>query len=147
MLSLNLRRLLILFGIALIARPAHALDSAAFERSASGVTFRNSDRTMLVAVCTDRVIHVVVSPTKDIPQSNVPSVTRPCSGIPFKMSSTAASVSIRTPSLMVEIDRASLAVRFDNSAGQTVLAEQKNNGRSQRDYNHPSLSYNRNTDS
>jgi alpha-D-xyloside xylohydrolase len=129
MLSLNLRKLLILFGIAFIARSAHPLDSATFERSASGVTFHNTDRTMLVAVCTDRVIHVVVSPTKDIPRSNVPSVIRPCSGIPFKMSSTAASVSIRTPSLNVEIDRSSLAVRFDNSAGQTVLAEQANSGR------------------
>ena len=129
MLSLNLRKLFILFGIAFIARPALPLDSAAFEQSANGVTFRNPNRTMLVAVCTDRVIHVVVSPTKEIPESNVPSVPRPCSGTRFKLSSTSDSVSIKTSSLDIVIDRVSLAVKFENSAGQTVLAEQTNNGR------------------
>jgi alpha-D-xyloside xylohydrolase len=129
MSSLNLRKLLILFGIAFIARPALPLDSAAFERSASGVTFHNSNRTMLVAVCADRVIHVVVSPTTEIPESNVPSVIRPCDGTPFKLSSTAADVSIKTSALNVVIDRTSFAVRFLTAAGQTVLAEQPDNGR------------------
>lgn len=126
---MSLRKLLILFGIAFIARPALPLDSAAFERSTNGVTFRNSNRTMLVAVCSDRVIHVLVSPTKEIPKSNVPSVVRPCGGTPFKLSSTAVDASIRTSVLKVVIDRASLAIRFLTAAGQTVLAEQTDNGR------------------
>ena len=127
---LNFRKLVVLLGIVFVARPALPANSAAFERSANGVTFRTSNGSMLVAVCSDRVIHVVVSPTKEIPESNVPSVTRPCSGTPFKVSSTAANVSIKTSSMNVEIDRASLAVKFRNSAGDTILAEQDNSGRS-----------------
>jgi len=130
MSSLSFKKLVILFGIVFIARPALPADSATFERSANGVTFHLSNGSMLIAVCSDRVIHVVVSPTKEIPESNVPSVTRPCSGTPFKLSSTPANVSVKTTSMNVEIDRSSLAVKFKNSAGDTVLAEQDKSGRS-----------------
>lgn len=130
MSSLSFKKLVILFGIVFIARPALPADSATFERSANGVTFHTSNGNMLIAVCSDRVIHVVVSPTKEIPESNVPSVTRPCSGTPFKLSSTPAKVSVKTTSMNVEIDRSSLAVKFKNSAGDTVLAEQDKSGRS-----------------
>jgi alpha-D-xyloside xylohydrolase len=130
MSSLSFKKLVILFGIVFIARPALPADSAAFERSANGVTFHTSNGNMLIAVCSDRVIHVVVSPTKEIPESNVPSVTRPCSGTPFKLSSTPASVSVKTSSMNVEIDRSSLTVKFKNSAGDTVLVEQDKSGRS-----------------
>ena len=124
------RKPVVLLGIVFIAHPALPADSATFERSANGVTFHTSNGSMLIAVCSDRVIHVVVSPTKDIPESNVPSVTRPCSGTAFRLSSTAADVSVKTSSMNVDIDRSSLAVKFKNSAGDTVLAEQANNGRS-----------------
>ncbi len=130
MSSLSFKKLVVLLGIVFIAHPALPADSAAFERSANGVTFHTSNGSMLIAVCSDRVIHVVVSPTKEIPESNVPSVTSPCSGTAFKLSSTAASVSVKTSSMDVEIDRSSLAVKFKNSSGDTVLAEQANNGRS-----------------
>ena len=130
MSSLSVKKLVVLLGIVFIARPALPADSATFERSANGVTFHTSNGNMSIAVCSDRVIHVVVSPTKEIPESNVPSVTRPCSGTPFKLSSTPANVSVKTTSMNVEIDRSSLAVKFKNSAGDTVLAEQDNSGRS-----------------
>jgi alpha-D-xyloside xylohydrolase len=130
MLSLSFRKLVILLGIVFIARAALPADSATFERSSNGVTFHSSNGSMLIAVCSDRVIHVVVSPTKEIPESNVPSVIRPCSGTAFKLSSTSASVSVKTSSMNVEIDRSSQAVKFKNSGGDTILAEQDKNGRS-----------------
>jgi alpha-D-xyloside xylohydrolase len=129
MSSFSFRKLVIVLAIGFIARPALPLGSAAFERSEKGVTFRTSNRTMLVSVCSDKVIHVVVSPTKDIPESNVPTVIRPCSGTPFKLSSTSSKVSLKTSSVIVEIDRDSLAVEFKNSAGERISAEQAKDGR------------------
>lgn len=129
MSSFKLGTLLVALAITTVAQPARSYGAAAFEQSASGITLRGPNRTMQVSVCSDRVIHVVVSPTKDIPESKVPSVVRPCTGTPFKATSTARSVTIRTSALNVEVDRDTLAVRFLNSAGKTVLAEKAQDGR------------------
>lgn len=122
-------KLSFMLGIISLACLAHAAESAVFERSASGVTFHNSSGAMLVGVCSDRVIHVVVSPTADIPESNVPTVVRRCGITPFKVSSTADSVTITTASLEVEIDRESLAIKFNNHDGRLALGERSAGGR------------------
>ena len=44
----------------------------------NGVTFRTAAGTMRIEACGDRVIHVVASPTSEIPSPKVPIVTQPC---------------------------------------------------------------------
>jgi alpha-D-xyloside xylohydrolase len=122
-------KLVFFFGLILTAGPALAIDGAPFSTSATGVTFRASGGDMLVAVCTDRVVHVVASPTKEIPESKVPVAILPCSGARFKTTSDREHVLIRTASLTVEVDRKSLSVRFLNAGGHLILAEQPNGGR------------------
>ena len=100
------------------------------ERSKDGVALRSSSGTLQVTVCSERVIHVVASPTIEIPKSIVPTVIRPCEGAPFTISSSASTVSIKTSALRVEIDRSTNSVRFLSDAGTPVLSEQPHGGRS-----------------
>ena len=60
----------------------------------------------------------------------VPAVINPCTGAQFKMSSGASEVSISTGAMQVVIDRATNAVRFLTEAGEPLLNEQSNDGRS-----------------
>jgi alpha-D-xyloside xylohydrolase len=127
---LKFGKLGILLGGMIFTSPAFSLDGASFTRSPNGVTFQDSKQTVLLQVCSDSVIHVVASPTKNISESIVPTVTRKCSGGSFKLSSSAAMVSIKTPVVTVDVDRASLAVQFLNARGERVLAEKSDGGRS-----------------
>ena len=129
MSSYAFRGLVVFLGSAAIAHSALSLDSSSFQRSSNGVKVEAANETMSVTVCSERVLHVVISPTKNIPESNVPSVTKPCHGVPFKLTSTAKKIVISTSSLRAAIDRASLAITFTDSAGKVILAEQSVNGR------------------
>lgn len=126
--SLSLK-LSFMLAIITFAQLAQAGESAAFERSASGVLFHKPSGAMLVGVCSDRVVHIVASPTNEIPESNIPTIVRPCGGSSFKVSSTARAVSITTASLHVEVDRESLAIKFSNLKGQLILGEHSEDGR------------------
>src|SRR5881394_3150539 len=71
---------LLLLAAALAARAADVPQFAVKESHAdsNGVTLRTSGGTMRVEVCGDRVVHVVASPTSEIPTPKVPIVTQPC---------------------------------------------------------------------
>ncbi len=47
-------------------------------RDANGITFQTAAGTMRIEACGDRVIHVVASPTSEIPSPKVPIVTQTC---------------------------------------------------------------------
>jgi alpha-D-xyloside xylohydrolase len=115
--------------VASFAAPALSLDSTEIERKSDGVTVHYSGGSLHVAVCSERVIHVVASANDAIPKSVVPTVIRPCGGAPFTVSSDASTVAIKTSALKVEIDRATNSVRFLTAARQPVLSEQPNDGR------------------
>jgi len=121
--------LLLFLFVAPIAVRASSPDSSEFERTSNGVTLRSSRGALHVAVCSERAIHVVASPTREIPNEIVPAVIRPCSGALFAVSSTASAVSIKTRALRVEIDRVTNAVRFLTAAGEPVLSEKTADGR------------------
>jgi len=126
--SFSMPVLLTLF-VASIAAPAFSLDSSKVERKADGVTIHSANGMLHVAVCSERVIHVVASTTDVIPKSIVPAVIHPCGGAPFKVSTDASTVSIKTDAIRVEIDRAANSVRFLSVAGKPVLSEVPNGGR------------------
>ena len=130
--SSTFRTLFISFSVAAFI-PALALPllshAQAIERSKDGVALHSASGTLEVTVCSERVIHVVAGATDEIPKPVVPTVIRPCGGAPFTVSSDASTVSIKTSALTVEIDRATNSVRFLSAAGQSVLSEQPNGGR------------------
>jgi alpha-D-xyloside xylohydrolase len=132
MSSSTLRALLVPFSVAacFAALILPSLSNAqAIERSQDGVVLHSSSETLHVAVCSERVIHIVASATDEISRPIVPIVIRPCGGAAFTISSNASTVSIRTGVLKVEIDRATSSVRFLTAAGQPVLSEQEHDGR------------------
>jgi alpha-D-xyloside xylohydrolase len=126
--SLKAEKLATLVGIICIAHPLLCLDTS-FSRSANGLTFKNANGIMQVEICSDRVVHVIASPTIDIPEPKTPVVISPCNGSSYRISSTQNSVSIKTASLDIEVDKKSLAVRFLTETGQPILSEQSENGR------------------
>jgi alpha-D-xyloside xylohydrolase len=115
--------------VAFIAASSWPLEADTLERNANGVTLHTLSGALQVEVCSDNVIHVVASPTQEIPHPIVPVVIRPCNGARFRVASTRASVAITVGDLRVEIDRTTDAVRFLNEEGSTVLSEQSTNGR------------------
>jgi len=119
----------ILLSLVFITRPVLPAVRQSFSTSANGVTLQNADSSMSVEICSDRVVHILASPAKKMVDSRVPVTIRPCSGTQFKVSSDPQRVSIKTNSLKLEVDRKSLTVRFLNEAGQPILAEQTENGR------------------
>ena len=128
----TLRALLVPFSVAacIAALVLPSLSNAqAIERSKDGVVLHSSSETLHVAVCSERVIHIVASATDEIPKPIVPTVIRPCGGAPFTVSSSASAVSIKTSALKIEIARATNSVRFLTAAGQLVLSEQPSGGR------------------
>ena len=95
-----------------------------------GVTLQTVSGTMRVEVCGDRVIHVMVSHTFDIPSPKVPIVTQPCraNNVQVDLGNTGARVS--TAAVTVTVDTASGAVTFLSRDGKTLLAEPKQGGKS-----------------
>jgi len=128
----SLRAVLLCGGLAaaisILVLPAIS-KAQVIERSQDGVILHTPGGALHVAVCSEQVIHVVAGVTGEIPQSNVPAVIRPCGGAPFSISSDRSTVSIKTNSLKVELNRATGSVRFLTLSGQPLLSEQPEGGR------------------
>jgi alpha-D-xyloside xylohydrolase len=99
------------------------------EKTNHGVTLRSAGIFLRVDICSAKVVHVVASPSAAVSNPVVPIVTRLCGGAQFSVSNSPSSVDIKTSSLTVEIDRATGSVRFLSANGETVLSEQRENGR------------------
>src|SRR5438552_5598867 len=66
---------------------------------ANGVTFHTAAGTMRVEVCGERVVHVVASPTSEIPNPKVPIVTQPCQPSNLQIKIGKKDVRLSTPTM------------------------------------------------
>ncbi|HEV7220983.1 MAG TPA: hypothetical protein VGN39_19085, partial [Terriglobales bacterium] len=98
-------------------------------RDVNGVTFRTASGTMQIEVCGDRVIHVVASPTSEIPTPKVPIVTQPCRAKNVQIKAGPKNVKISTPVITATVDTASGAVSFVSADGKLVLGEPQPGGK------------------
>jgi len=98
-------------------------------KDANGVTFTTAAGTMRVEVCGDRVIHVVASPTSDLPNPKVPVVTQPCKADSLQVATGKNEIKLSTAAIAVTVDRATGAVTFLSKEGSPVLVEPKEGGR------------------
>ena len=133
------------YGIALlfvvVAASARAVNDPQFavkesHRDTNGVTFRTATGTMRIEACGDRVIHVVASPTSELPTPKVPIVTQPCRANNLQVKVGKKEAKLSTTSITVTVDAASGAVSFLSSDGKVVLAEPKQGGK---DFEVPSV--------
>ena len=95
----------------------------------NGVTFQTATGKMRIEICGDRVVHVVVSRTSELPSPKVPIVTQPCraNNVQVKVGQTETRLS--TQAMTVTVDAASGAVSFLSRDGTPVLTEPKQSGK------------------
>jgi alpha-D-xyloside xylohydrolase len=127
--STLLRILTSALALSLGATPLFSLDKNGVEKTPDGVTLRSSSGALHVAVCSDRIVHVVASPTNEIPDAIVPAVLRKCGG-QFSIASTKHGISLRTAALRIDIAADTGAVHFFTRSGDSILASQPSDGRS-----------------
>ena len=98
-------------------------------KDSNGVTFTTTAGTIRIEACGGRVIHVVASPTSEIPNSKVPVVTQPCKADNLQVQSTKTEVKLLTEAIAVTVDRATGAVTFLSKEGKALLAEPRDGGK------------------
>jgi alpha-D-xyloside xylohydrolase len=128
----KVRRIVVLF--ILIASTAWGASTPQFaikgsQEDANGVTLQMASGTMRIEACGERVIHVVVSPTSEIPASKVPVVIQPCKAEKIKVASDKSKVRLSTEGISVTVDTSTGAVTFLSKDGYPVLAEPKEGGK------------------
>ncbi|MBV9342743.1 MAG: DUF5110 domain-containing protein, partial [Acidobacteria bacterium] len=84
---------------------------------------------MRVELCGDRVVHVVVSPTSEIPSPKVPIVTQPCRANNLGIKADTKNLKLSSPEVAVSIDAATGALTFLSADGKLLLAEPKQGGK------------------
>jgi alpha-D-xyloside xylohydrolase len=100
-----------------------------FTRDVNGVTVVSLAGTMRIEVCGDRAIHVVASPTSEIPASKVPVAIQPCNAQNFQIVSVKKEIKLSTNALTVSVDTETGALTFFSGDGKTVLSEPKEGGK------------------
>jgi alpha-D-xyloside xylohydrolase len=99
-------------------------------KDSNGVTLKTSAGTMRIEACGDRVIHVVASPTGEIPAPKVPVVQQPCQADKVVVKIGKKSVELSTAGVTVSVNATTGAVSFLSRDGKAVLAEPKDGGKS-----------------
>ena len=99
------------------------------QRDADGVTLKMTPGLLKLQVCSDRIIHVVYSPTDTIPPRTSFVVIHRWTPAPFRLKSDAGAVTVITDRVQVKVNRASGAVQFLSAAGRPVLAEPPGGGK------------------
>ncbi len=98
-------------------------------RDPNGVTFLTATGIMRIEVCGDRIIHIVASPTAEIPAPKVPVVTQPCKAENLQVQFGKNQVKFLTEAITVTVDAATGALTFTSKDGKPVLAEPKGGGK------------------
>src|SRR5512133_2776021 len=96
----KIRGIVVLF-ILLVASSAWGASTPQFaikgsQQDANGLTLQMASGTMRIEACGDHAIHVVVSPTSDIPAPKVPVVIQPCKAEKIKVASDKSNVRLST---------------------------------------------------
>ena len=66
---------------------------------------RTAAGTMRIEACGDRVIHVVASPTSEIPSPKVPIVIQPCKAENIQVTSGKNEIKLSTDAITVTVDQ------------------------------------------
>ena len=105
-------------------------------KDSNGVTLKTAAGTMRIEACGDRIIHVVASPTGEIPAPKVPVVPQPCRADNVVVKIGKKDVTLSIAGVTVSVNATTGAIVFLSKDGKPVLAEPKDGGKS---FNVPSL--------
>ena len=125
------RGIVLLFVIATAAWAANEPQFAIKEShpDPNGVTFQTAAGTMRIEACGDRVIHVVASPTSEIPSPKVPIVTQTCRANNLQVKVGKKETKLSTAAITITVNAATGAVSFFSRDGKAVLAEPTEGGK------------------
>ena len=98
-------------------------------RDSNGITLRSAAGTMRIEACGDGVIHVVASPTAEIPSSRVPVVSQPCRASNVVVKVGKRDVKLSTAAVSVTVNAMTGAVSFLSKSGDAVLSEPAGGGK------------------
>ena len=84
---------------------------------------------MRIEACGDRVIHVVASPTSEIPNPKVPIVTQTCRANNLQVKAGKKETQLSTAAITISVNAATGAVSFFSKDGKAVLAEPAEGGK------------------
>ncbi len=99
-------------------------------KDANGVTLQSASGTMRIEACGDRTIHVVASPTLNLPRPIVPVVPQPCRASNIVVNVGKEDVKVSTAAVTVVVNAMTGAVTFLSKDGKTVLSEPNEGGKS-----------------
>ena len=99
-------------------------------KDSNSVTLKTAAGTMRIEACGDRIIHVVASPTGEIPAPKVPVVLQPCRADKVVVKIGKKDVKLSTAGVTVSVTATTGAVSFLSRDGKTVLAEPRDGGKS-----------------
>jgi alpha-D-xyloside xylohydrolase len=100
-----------------------------FHPDSNGVNFRTTKGMMRIEMCGDRVVHVVASPTSEIPAPKVPVAIQACKAQNLQVTSDENKVKISTDAMSVTVNTATGALTFASQHGERVLSEPKQGGK------------------
>jgi alpha-D-xyloside xylohydrolase len=102
-------------------RPAFVVDS--YKKDVAGVTITTSQGLMRIEVCTDRIIHVLVTPEQSFPKQLLTTVPKVWNPVPYTLKSDGKQLLISTAALTVSVTRETGAVSFLSLNGKPLLQE------------------------
>jgi alpha-D-xyloside xylohydrolase len=94
-----------------------------YKQDGAGVTIMTSQGLMRIDVCTDRIIHVLLTPEQSLPKQPLITVTQTWNQVPYSLKADNKRLLITTAALKVEIARDNGAVAFFSLDGKPVLQE------------------------
>jgi alpha-D-xyloside xylohydrolase len=121
---------LVLLAGALSGVGAPASSMAAVARDASSVTVPLTSGTLRLRVFSPRVVEVSYGLGAAAPSGRSLSVIAQPARTRWKLSESAAEISLRTDELLVKVDRSSGAVSFCDKSGAPILREKSGGGKS-----------------
>ncbi len=98
-------------------------------RDSNGVTFRTNSGSMRIEVCGERVVHVIASPTSEIPSPKVPVVTQPCRAASLQVKVGRTETTLLTPAITVAVNTSTGALSFSSGNANVVLTEPPQGGK------------------
>ncbi len=112
----------------------HAIKAAVLsvqsaQKDMTGVTIQLQTGLLRLEVCDDRTLHVICSPTSELPQIQELVVNRSWTAVPFEWIEQPDQFVLRTTRMGVQIDRATGVLTFINAEGKTILQEPAEGGR------------------
>lgn len=125
---------IVLFFLILTSATSWAANEPQFairksHRDANGITFQTASGTMRIEACGDRVIHVVASPTSEIPSPKVPIVTHTCRANKLQVKERKKETRLSTGAITISVNASTGAVSFFSKDGKAVLAEPSDGGK------------------